>query len=114
MWGRNHDTANHRNTNGYLAELVLPVSRRNFLTGRIELADKDELFPGEPSLDQRVFRIGAYTLGYTRDLALFSHIETSVGANVSLYTLPDAIKPYYGNHPAGGNIYLRFGIRRNQ
>lgn len=113
-WGRNHDTANRHNTDGYLAESVLPLSRRNFLTGRIELAGKDELFYGNPALDQGTFRVGAYTVGYTRDLPLFSRIEAGVGANFTVYTLPDAIKPYYGDRPVGGNIYLRMGIRRNQ
>jgi len=41
-WGRNHDTATGRNTDGYLAETVVPLSRRDSLTGRIEVADKDE------------------------------------------------------------------------
>ncbi len=112
-WGRNHNTVSQHDTDGYLAETVVPVSRRNFLTGRIEFADKDELFYGQPGLDQMIFRVGEYTAGYRRDLALFSHIETGVGANFSFYTLPDAIKPYYGNRPVGGNLYLRFGIRRN-
>ena len=108
IWGRNHDTSTQRNTNSYLAESVVPFSRRNFITGRIELADKDELFPDSPT-----FRVGAYTLGYTRDIALFSRIETGIGANFSYYTLPDAIKPVYGGHPVGGNIFIRLRLRRN-
>jgi hypothetical protein len=108
IWGRNHDTASQRNTNSYLAETVVPVSRLNFLTGRIELADKDELFPDSPT-----FRIGAYTLGYTRDIPLFSYVETGIGANISFYSLPEAIKPLYGDHPLGGNIFVRFRLRRN-
>jgi hypothetical protein len=107
-WGRNHDTATQRNTNSYLAESVVPVSRRNFLSGRFELADKDELFANSPT-----FRIGAYTLGYTRDIPLFSYVETGIGANFSFYSLPDAIKPVYGNHPVGGNIFIRFRLRRD-
>jgi hypothetical protein len=107
IWGRVHDTANYRNLNSYLAESVVPVSRRNFITGRFELADKDELFPYTPT-----FRIGAYTLGYTRDIALFSYVKTGIGANFSFYTLPDAIKPVYGGHPVGGNVFVRFRLRK--
>jgi len=120
VWGRNHSTASFRNTNSYLVESVLPVSRKNFLTGRIELTDKDELFNGQPALEQSLdrlygstFRIGAYTVGYTRDISLFSYVEIGIGANFSTYSLPDAIKPYYGNHPIGGNIYIRFRLRKN-
>jgi hypothetical protein len=118
VWGRNHSTATHRNMNSYLAESVLPVRRGNFITGRIELVDKDELFAGEPNIEVRLdtlsgstFRVGAYTIGYTRDINLFRFVETGIGANFSAYSLPDAIKPYYGDRPVGGNIFVRFRLR---
>jgi len=116
VWGRNHDTASFRNTNSYLLESVFAAGRKNFLTGRVELVDKDELFNNQPDIPFAVsnstFRIGAYTLGYTRDIALFSHIQTGIGANFSFYSLPGAIKPYYGDHPVGGNIFIRLRLRR--
>jgi hypothetical protein len=34
-----------------------------------------------------------------------------VGANFTAYSLPGAIKGYYGNHPVGGNIFVRFRLR---
>jgi hypothetical protein len=107
IWGRNHDTFTQRNLNSYLAESVLPIHGKNYLTGRFELVDKDELF--NPYLG--TFRIGAYTLGYTRDIGLFRHIATGIGANFTTYSLPDAIKPYYGNRPLGGNVYMRVRLR---
>jgi hypothetical protein len=117
-WGRTHSTATHRNLNSYLAESVLPVTRRNFITGRFELVDKDDLFANQPDLEQRLdtlygstFRIGGYTLGYTRDIDIFRNVETGIGANFTTYSLPDAIKPYYGSHPVGGNIFIRFRLR---
>ncbi len=117
-WGRKHDTATLRNLNSYLVESVLPVGHKNFITGRAELVDEDELFNGQPDIEQRVdvlygstFRVGAYTLGYTRDVALFRFVETGIGANFTGYSLPYAIKPYYGNHPVGGNIFVRFRLR---
>lgn len=109
VWGRNHDTATGHDDNSYLAESVLPIGRNNFLTGRIELADKDELYLPING----TFRIGAYTLGYTRDVKLFSYVQTGIGANFSAYSLPDSIKPYYGDHPVGGNIFIRLRLRRN-
>lgn len=118
VWGRTHSTATFRNLNSYLAESVAPVTRRDFVTGRFELVDKDELFANQPDLEQRLsvvygstFRIGAYTVGYTRDIDMFRHVETGVGANVTTYSLPEAIKPYYGRHPIGGNIFVRLRIR---
>ena len=107
IWGRNHDTSTQHNNNSYLAESVVPVSRRDFITGRVELADKDGLVLCE----QPDYRIGAYTLGYTRDIPLFSYVETGIGANFGFGSLPDAIKPLYGVHPVGGNIFCPIQIK---
>ncbi len=107
IWGRNHNTESQHNGNSYVLETVLPVSKRNILTGRAELVDKDELFGHEGAN----YRIGAYTIGYTRDFPLFPHIQSGIGANIEFYTLPDALKPTYGQHPVGGNIFLRFRLK---
>jgi hypothetical protein len=104
IWGRTHNTVSRHDLNSYLVESVLPIRRMNFLTGRIELADKDDLLP-------LTFRVGAYTIGYTRDIALWRSVETGIGANFSVYSLPGAAKPYYGDRPMGGNIFLRFRLR---
>jgi hypothetical protein len=105
IWGRNHDTITQHNLNSYLVESVVPIRRRNFVTGRIELVDKDELsVPG-------TYRIGAYTIGYTRDIELIRYVETGIGANFTSYSLPDALKGVYGSRPVGGNVFLRFRLR---
>jgi hypothetical protein len=118
IWGRDHSTYTKRNLNSYTAESVLPFARKNFITGRIELVDKDELFEGQPEIQALLdvtygstFRIGAYTIGYTRNIDIFRHIETGIGANVETYSLPAAIKPYYGEHPIGGNVFMRFRLK---
>jgi hypothetical protein len=118
VWGRVHSTATFRNTNSYLAESALPVTKRNFITGRFELVDKDDLFSNEPELQDYLdltygstFRVGAYTLGYTRDIDLVPHVETGIGVNFTTYSLPDAIKPYYGGRPVGGNVFVRFRLK---
>ncbi|HUI79636.1 MAG TPA: hypothetical protein VLY24_17040 [Bryobacteraceae bacterium] len=118
IWGRAHNTFTSHNLNSYLAESVFPISRRNLITGRFELMDKDELFSGQPELETQLdrlygstFRIGVYTIGYTRDVPISRYLETGVGFNFTAYTLPAAIQPYYGSHPAGGNIFVRFRLR---
>jgi hypothetical protein len=109
IWGRNHYTATQMNANSFLAESVVPVHKMNFITGRFELVDKNELFPEiQPVIGAR---IGEYTAGYTHDVNLFKHLETGVGVNVTFYTLPDDIKPTYGNHPISGNVYIRLRLR---
>ncbi|HEV2499552.1 MAG TPA: hypothetical protein VGY31_08250 [Terriglobia bacterium] len=118
IWGRKHNTANFHNLNSYLVESVFPVTPKNLITGRAELVDKDDLFSDQPDVEQRLdalygstFRIGAYTIGYTRDIHLFPFVETGIGVNFSAYTLPGSIKPYYGDHPVGGDIFIRFRLR---
>jgi len=107
IWGRNHDTFTRRNLNSYLAESVLPLRGGNFLTGRAELVDKDELFPAGA-----VYRIGAYTGGFTHDIAhLLNAVETGVGANFTAYTFPSIIQHYYGAHPLAVNVYLRLRLK---
>ncbi len=118
IWGRNHETLAGRNLNAYLLESVYPVARKNFVTGRIELVDKDELFADqsalEASLDRSAgstFRVQAYTVGYTRDIWQYRDAETGLGMNVTAYAIPTAIQPYYGDHPWGVNVFLRVRLR---
>ena len=119
IFGRNHKTAAGKGTNAFLLESVIPFREKNFFTGRWELVDKDELFAAQPALQQQLaatvgttFRIGEYTLGYTRYVRLWAPLDTGFGANFSAYTLPAAITPFYGNHPFGVNLYLHFRLRQ--
>lgn len=119
VFGRNHDTATGTGTNALLAESVIPFRQENFFTGRWELVDKDELFAAQPAIEQQLlstvgtttFRIGEYTLGYTRYFRVWSPVETGIGANFATYTLPAAIVPFYGAHPFGVNFYLHFQLK---
>ncbi len=99
VFGRNRDL------NSVLAETVWSLARRNWITGRFELVDKDELFvPG-------VHRVGAYTAGYTRDIGVFNHVQTGIGVNITAYSVPSDLRAAYGERPAGLNFFLRFRLR---
>lgn len=118
IWGRNHGTAMHRDLNSYLAESMLPLTARNLLTGRFEWVDKDELFAAQPALaeeldraDGSTFRIAAYTIGYTRELPSWRLLDTAVGINFTAYSIPSALRPFYGEHPVGGNVFVRVRLR---
>jgi len=105
IWGRVHKTATARNLNSYLIESVLPVRRKNFVTARFERVDKDEL------AIEGFFTVSAYTAGYTRDVGNWRRVETGIGANITAYAVPRTLALYYGDHPIGGNIFLRFRLR---
>lgn len=117
IWGRNHETATQRNINSYLVESVARFRDVNYVTGRAELVDRDELFAAQPVIQQQlaatagtVFRIGAFTAGYTRDLHLVPRLITGLGGNVTFYRVPAAIQPFYGEHPTGFYLFLRFRL----
>jgi hypothetical protein len=122
IWGQNYKLAEHDRTNSLTAELVLPLSKRDFITGRYEWSQRDELFNNNPALAQAVaeatgeetFAIHAFTLGYTRDIPVLCNVQTGLGANVSTYAFDSALQPYYGSHPFGVNMYLRVRLKPAQ
>lgn len=119
IWGRNWKSAPKYGSNAVLAETAVPFREKNFVTGRYEWSQRDELFADNPDLASQLeassgthwFDVNAYTIGYTRDLGTFFGVQTGLGANLSLYGIPDSIKPYYGDHPLGVNVYLRVRLR---
>jgi hypothetical protein len=117
IWGRDHETDTKRNINSYLLESVVRFREKNYITGRVESVDRDELFADQPAIEQHlaatvgtVFRIGAFTAGYTRDVHLVPHVITGIGGNFTLYNVPSAIQPFYGEHPAAFYMFLRFRL----
>src|SRR6202011_2456209 len=66
LWGRVHKIATDTNLNSYLLESTLNFRQRNYAFSRLELVDKDELFPAAPV--HPAYRIGAYTFAGVRDL----------------------------------------------
>ncbi len=119
IWGRNYKTFDRQATNSLTVESVKQFRRRNFVTGRFEWSQRDELFAATPEIEEqlaqavhtRAFPITAYTMGYTRDVGWLRNVETGVGANFSAYGVPSAIEPYYGAHPVGANVFLRLRLR---
>ena len=118
IWGRTHNTATRRDLNSYLVESVLPLGARNFLSGRVERVDKDELFAAQPALEAQLdraygstFRITAYTVGYSREIPAWRYLDSALGASFTTYSVPGAIRPFYGVHPLGGNVFLRIRLR---
>jgi len=60
---------------------------------------------------REAFHVIAYTAGYTRDIRTLRNLQAGVGANATAYGMDAALKPYYGNHPWGLNIFLRFRLK---
>ena len=119
IWGQDYKTNEQRATNTATAETVVPFRRNNFLTGRYEWSQRDELFANNPQLAAQVsretgtpvFQVNAFTVGYTRDVNLFRNVQTGIGANVSTYVIDAALQPYYGAHPWGVNMFVRVRLK---
>ena len=105
IWGRVHKLATSANLNSYLLESTLNFRQRNYLFGRLELVDKDELFPEAPV--HPWYRIGAYTFGGVRDLIHERAWQLGLGADVTLYSKPAVLDEFYGRHPVSFQIFLR-------
>jgi hypothetical protein len=107
VWGQNYKLDDHRRTNAVLAETLVPLRRRNFVTGRFEWSQRDELI----STSQDAFPVAAFTAGYTRDIPLIRNLQTGVGANVTTYAIDSALKALYGDHPWGVSVFIRFRLK---
>ncbi len=105
VWGRVHKEVDNHNLNGYLLETTANFKLRNYAFSRIELVDKDELFPNNPLLPS--FRIGAYTFGGARDLVQSRLWQLALGADLTFYSKPSALDSTYGKNPMSFQIFLR-------
>jgi len=105
IWGRVHKIATDTTLNGYLLESTVNFRRRNYVFSRLELVDKDELFPQADV--HPAYRIGAYTFGGVRDLIQNRAWQLGLGADVTFYSKPAALDSSYGNDPVSFQIFLR-------
>ncbi|MFL6451593.1 MAG: hypothetical protein ACJ746_28540 [Bryobacteraceae bacterium] len=119
VWGQDHKVAENRTVNAVLGEAVVPIRRKNFITGRYEWSQRDELFENDHALadllesrtGQAAFKVNAFTLGYTRDIPVFRNVQSGLGFNITTYAIDEVLKPYYGAHAWGVNLFARFRLK---
>ncbi|MGH9498547.1 MAG: hypothetical protein ACRD3L_05345 [Terriglobales bacterium] len=105
VWGRKHKETEGTNQNGCLLESTLNFRQRNYAYTRMELVDKDELFPEARA--HLSYRIGAYTLGGVRDVVQNHRWQLGLGADVTFYSKPGALDAVYGDSPVSLHVFLR-------
>jgi hypothetical protein len=105
VWGRVHKLETDANLNSYLLESTLNFRERNYAFSRLELVDKDELFP--QATVHPAYRIGAYTFGGVRDLVHDRAWQLGLGADVTFYSKPVVLDAAYGSHPVSFQVFLR-------
>lgn len=105
IWGRVRKIETNTTLNSYLLESTANFWRRDYAFTRLELVDKDELFPS--ALTHPAYRVGAYTFGGVRDLVQNRAWQLGLGADVTFYSKPQALDASYGNTPVSFQIFLR-------
>lgn len=107
VWGQNYKEGER--TNAYLFESSYDFDK-NSIFGRVESVQKSghELVLDHDD-EHDVFRVGAYSLGYLRELTKGKGIDVGIGAMATFNTNPSTLVPYYGGTKHGGwQIFLRF------
>jgi hypothetical protein len=118
LWGRTLSRSDGSRSDGavlnsYLAESTLRFRARYWAWTRIENVDRsNELLLGEnlPTAgfhEEFIGRVQAYTAGFERDWSLLPHLNTGLGAQVTLYGVPPSLRGIYGERPAGVAMFVR-------
>jgi hypothetical protein len=105
VWGRKRKDETATTLNSYLVESTVNFRRSNYAYSRLELVDKDELFP-QAALHP-AYRIGAYTFGGVRDLVQSPGWQFGLGADVTFYSKPAVLDAAYGTNPMSFRVFLR-------
>jgi hypothetical protein len=105
VWGRKLKIPENTILNSYLFESTLNFKERNYAYTRLELVDKDELFP--QAATHPAYRIGAYTFGGVRDLFQMQKWQLGLGADITFYSKPSVLDANYGSNPVSFRVFLR-------
>jgi len=105
LWGRKRKIPDNTVLNSYLFESTLNFLERNYAYTRLELVDKDELFP--QAATHPAYRIGSYTFGGTRDLVRRREWRLGLGGDITFYSKPAVLDASYGSNPISFRVFLR-------
>jgi hypothetical protein len=118
VWGRIYKESHDLTLDAWLAESTVRMFGRHHLSARLEVVDKDELFPHfhrsgkveRPALPVPVFRIKALTAGYTFDAIRTRAFTAGVGANYTMYDVPEQLSGFYGEKPRASMLFVRMRL----
>ncbi|MBC7910720.1 MAG: hypothetical protein H7Y30_09495 [Pyrinomonadaceae bacterium] len=99
--------------NGYTAESTLNFLDKNYVYTRLELVDKNSLLSHDEvhdlgfTTEHPLFRIGAYTFGYARDVWNNNRFNVALGSDFTFYSKPDVLDAVYGFNPTSYHFFIR-------
>jgi plastocyanin len=106
VWGRN--SSDQGNSNSFLFESNYEFYK-NAVFGRVEQVQKNahELVLEPPHPEGNLW-VGAYSIGYLRELVKDKGLDVGIGALATFNTNPSSISNFYGGTKHGGwQVYLR-------
>jgi hypothetical protein len=106
-WGHNREPLH--TSNGVLLEANLSWLDRNYLFSRIEVVGKDlpHTHFGFLQPVHEVANVGAFTVGYTRDVVTRAFGRIGVGGDMTMYYVPLMLQETYGA-PLSFHLFLRY------
>ncbi len=110
-WGRD-EVAARPATDAFLLDSALNLGRHTVFA-RLERVDKDELFADRPTdpLNGPAYTVGKASFGYFLTTPMPKRLDLDLGALVSRYDLPRAIRPAYGGEPTSFMLFSRLKLR---
>ena len=117
LWGRTRSLTDDHKTNSYLAESLVKFASHNYAWTRIENAGRSNellISPGNPLppnfTEEPIGHVQAYTFGYDRDFRITPHLMAAPGAQFTVYSTSEPLRPTYGDHPFGVVMFVRFRL----
>lgn len=110
-WGENREV--HGILDAYLMEWTAGIAARGEFYGRAESVAKDLLDLGGPDPPgftefHRISHVAALTLGYIHDVRVNRAGRFGLGADVTVYHVPDNILDFYGSSPRSFHVFVRW------
>jgi hypothetical protein len=104
-----HNDSDHGNSSGGLAEFTRRKGRYAGY-GRLEIQQVDTalLLTGDSAEDHGTLAtVAAVTVGGVRDLVRARRLDLALGADLTAYRVPEALRSAYGSHPVSFHVFLR-------
>jgi hypothetical protein len=115
LWGRNREE--HGTFDSVLLEGAYQLTPHDQFYARAEHVDKDLHLLETKGFGQHsetggaqeepAVGVRALTVGYLRDVPLWSLVRTGLGADVTLYGVPRQLQSTYGESPVSFHVFLR-------
>ena len=86
-------------------------SNKTAVYNRIEFLQKDGAELGVADLQDNLFWIGSGTVGTARQMTSARLFDLMAGIQTTLYHVPAALRPVYGDWPVSGQLYFRLHLK---